>query len=59
VFSFGQKTATVIGVAGDVKSFGLDADSEPMVYMPSATRNVNPVSLLLRSATSRWPRPRP
>ncbi len=52
VFSFGQKTATIIGVAGDVKSFGLDADSEPMVYMPSATAAMwNPMSLLLRSAT--------
>ncbi len=33
VESFGREPATVIGVAGDVKSFRLDGPERPMVYM--------------------------
>jgi putative ABC transport system permease protein len=33
--SFGNRTATIVGVAGDVHSFGLDAEHRPMVYLSS------------------------
>jgi putative ABC transport system permease protein len=49
--SFGQKPHTIIGVAGDVHSFGLDTDVGPMVYgSAQAYPGWNPMSLVVRSA---------
>jgi putative ABC transport system permease protein len=51
IHSFGSQPFTIIGVAGDVRSFGLDTDVGPMVY-GSATANPgwNPMSLVIRSS---------
>jgi putative ABC transport system permease protein len=51
IHSFGSQPFTIIGVAGDVRSFGLDTDVGPMVYA-SATANPgwNPMSLVIRSS---------
>jgi predicted permease len=49
--SFGQRPHTIIGVAGDVRSFGLDTDVGPMVYgSAQAYPGWNPMSLVVRSA---------
>jgi putative ABC transport system permease protein len=51
ISSFGRRQFTVIGVAGDVRSFGLDAEVRPMVYGSAVTYPVwNPMSLVVRSA---------
>jgi putative ABC transport system permease protein len=48
--SFGGEPRTIVGVAGDVRSFGLDADPRPMVYAPAMEfARWNPMSLVLRS----------
>jgi predicted permease len=48
--SFGGTPHTIIGVAGDVRSFGLDTDVGPMVYGSAlAYPGWNPMSLVLRS----------
>jgi putative ABC transport system permease protein len=48
--SFGQEVSTVIGVAGDVKSFALDGEIRPMVYGPLAPLAVwRPMFLVARS----------
>jgi putative ABC transport system permease protein len=49
--SFGKKPHTIIGVAGDVRSFGLDTDVGPMVYGSAlAYPGWNPMSLVVRSS---------
>jgi len=49
--SFGPALQTVIGVAGDVRSFGLDIDVGPMVYASAmAYAGWNPMSLVIRGA---------
>ena len=49
--SFGQRPHTIIGVAGDVRSFGLDTDVGPMVYGSAQVYpGWNPMSLVVRSA---------
>jgi len=49
--SFGDRPHTIIGVAGDVRSFGLDTDVGPMVYGSAmAYPGWNPMSLVLRSS---------
>jgi putative ABC transport system permease protein len=48
--SFGNRARTVIGVAGDVRSFGLDAEPRPMVYYSAAAGVWNPMNLIWRSA---------
>jgi putative ABC transport system permease protein len=49
--SFGEKPHTIIGVAGDVRSFGLDTDVGPMVYASAiAYPGWNPMSLVVRSS---------
>jgi ABC-type antimicrobial peptide transport system permease subunit len=41
----------IVGVAGNVRSFGLDADTRPMVYFPTpAAPRWNPMSVVLRTA---------
>ncbi len=50
ITSFGAKTQTIIGVAGDVRSFGLDVEAGPMVYASAiAYSGWNPMSLVVRS----------
>src|SRR5699024_8640906 len=50
--SFTEKPHTIIGVAGDVRTFGLEADAG-FVFYGSTTqyRGWNPTSLVWRSAT--------
>ena len=49
--SFGRKLFTIIGVAGDVRSFGLDTDSRPMAYVPlAAAATWKPMSLVVRTS---------
>jgi predicted permease len=49
--SFGETPQTIIGVAGDVRSFGLDTDVGPMVYgSVMAYPGWNPMSLVVRSS---------
>jgi len=49
--SFGGTAHTIIGVAGDVRSVGLDSDVGPMVYGSAmAYPGWNPMSLVVRSA---------
>jgi putative ABC transport system permease protein len=50
--SFGERPLTIVGVAGDVKTFGLEADAG-MVFYGSATQFAgwNPMSLVWRSRT--------
>jgi putative ABC transport system permease protein len=50
ISSFGGEH-TIIGVAGDVRSFGLDAETRPMVYGSAMVYSGwNPMSLVVRSA---------
>jgi putative ABC transport system permease protein len=50
--SFGNKLRTVIGVAGDVRSFGLDADASPVVYASLGEAALwNPMHLIVRTTT--------
>ena len=49
--SFGKTPQTIIGVAGDVRSFGLDAERRPMVYASAlAFAGWNPMNLVVRGA---------
>ena len=49
--SFGGALQTVIGVAGDVRSFGLDVDAGPMVYVSAMEyAGWNPMNLVIRAA---------
>ena len=51
IHSFAPKPYTIIGVAGDVRSFGLDVDVGPMVYASYMVHpGWNPMSLVIRSA---------
>jgi putative ABC transport system permease protein len=51
IHSFAPAPHTIIGVAGDVRSFGLDTDVGPMVYGSAAVYSGwNPMSLVVRSA---------
>jgi putative ABC transport system permease protein len=48
--SFGPRPHVIIGIAGDVRSFGLDTDVGPMVYASAmAYPGWNPMSLVVRS----------
>jgi putative ABC transport system permease protein len=49
--SFGRDPQTIIGVAGDVRSFGLDIGAAPTVYGSAMVyTGWNPMSLVIRSA---------
>jgi putative ABC transport system permease protein len=49
--SFGPNPQTIIGIAGDVRSFRLDTEVGPMVYGSAMTyAGWNPMSLVVRSA---------
>lgn len=51
--SFGETPHTIIGVAGDVRSYGLDSDPTPIVYGSSMVYGGwNPMSLVWRSAVA-------
>ena len=51
IHSFGELEYTVIGVAGNVRSFGLETDAPPAVYASALTFSQwNPMSLVVRSA---------
>ena len=48
--SAGDTPRVIVGIAGDVRSVGLDAVSRPMTYMPAPTvSRWNPMSLVLRT----------
>ena len=47
--SFGNRARTIIGVAGDVRSLGLDTDPRPTVYYSMAEYLSNPISVVWRS----------
>ena len=51
LFSFGSKTSIVIGVAGDVRSVGLDSDPRPTVYISTEIAAMwNPMNLVIRTS---------
>jgi putative ABC transport system permease protein len=51
LFSFSNKTCTVIGVAGDVRSAGLDSDPRPTVYVSTKIAAMwNPMDLVIRTS---------
>ena len=50
VDSISEMPQTIIGIAGNVRSFGLDADAPPTVYFSTLTyAGWNPISLIVRS----------
>lgn len=50
LFSLGRKTYTIVGVAGNVRSLGLDSDPAPMVYASTAVAATwNPMNLVIRT----------
>ena len=57
-FRIGFLEATIVGVVGDIRVRGLERDSEPQVYLPSAAVpdgsliNYTPKDLVIRSAGS-------
>ena len=52
LFSFSDKPCMVIGVAGDVRSIGLDSIPAPMVYVTTAIAAMwNPMNVVVRTST--------
>jgi putative ABC transport system permease protein len=51
IHSFGEMEYTIVGVAGNTRSFGLESDAPPAVYASALTFSQwNPMSLVVRSA---------
>jgi putative ABC transport system permease protein len=46
----GEKSATIVGVVGDVKEFGLNRDTPDEVYVPAAQHPEHVGAILVRSA---------
>lgn len=52
LLSFGNKPFTIVGVAGDVRSIGLDSDPTPVAYVPTAfAATWNPMNLVIRTGS--------
>ena len=52
LLSFGNKTWTIIGVAGSVRSSDLESDSRPTTYVSTAVAALwNPMNLVVRTST--------
>jgi putative ABC transport system permease protein len=49
-FDNGATWATVVGIAGDVKQFGLDKDPSAQIYLPLAQSNLGNGRVLVRTA---------
>lgn len=48
--SFGRRSFTIVGVAGNVRDFGLDTEAGPMTYVPMAVAATwNPMHLVIRT----------
>lgn len=47
----GNPPLTVVGVAGNVRLFGLEAEPEPVVYLNFAVGTWNPMNVVVRSET--------
>jgi putative ABC transport system permease protein len=51
LLSFGSKPFTIVGVANDVRSIGLDSDPAPMAYVSTAVAAMwNPMNLVIRTS---------
>lgn len=51
LLSIGDKPFTIIGVAGNVKTIGLESDANPVAYVPTAYASLwNPMNLVVRNA---------
>jgi putative ABC transport system permease protein len=52
LMSFGNKPFTIVGIAGDVRSTGLESNPNPMAYAATAfAATWNPMNLVIRTST--------
>jgi putative ABC transport system permease protein len=52
VYSLGNRPRTIVGVAGDVRTAGLDAEPLPIVYLSSEQYALNPVNVVWRGSAA-------